>query len=40
LTYRKIKKDGFRFLVDELLCKISALKLFPISQNLGAKLGL
>jgi hypothetical protein len=33
-------KNGSRFLVNVSLYQISALKLFPIAQNLVAKLGL
>jgi hypothetical protein len=40
LTYQENKKIGSRFSVEEFPCKISALKLFPVAQNLGATLGL
>jgi hypothetical protein len=40
LTFQKNKKIGFRFLVEKSPCKISAPKLFPVAQNLGATLGL
>jgi hypothetical protein len=40
LTYQKNSKNGFRFLVKVSLCQISALRVFSVAQNLGAKLGL
>jgi hypothetical protein len=40
LTNQENFKNGSRFLVKVSLCQISALKLFPVAQNLVAKLGL
>jgi hypothetical protein len=42
MAYQENKNIGLdsRFLVKESPCKISALKLFPVAQNLGATLGL
>jgi hypothetical protein len=36
LTYQKNKNMGSRFSVEESPSKISALKLFPVAQNLAA----
>jgi hypothetical protein len=36
LSYQENKNIGSRFLVKEYHCQISALKLFPVAQNLGA----
>jgi hypothetical protein len=40
LTYQENSENEFRFLVKVSLCQISALRVFSVAQNLGAKLGL
>jgi hypothetical protein len=40
LTYQENKKIGSRFLVKVSLSQFSALRVFSVAQNLGAKLGL
>jgi hypothetical protein len=40
LSYQEYSKNGFRFLVKVSLCQISALRVFSVAKNRGAKLGL
>jgi hypothetical protein len=40
LTKQDNFKNGSRFLIKVSPCRISALKLFPVAQNLVVKLGL